>query len=178
MVEFEKRGLPTVSWTAAGFVEDALRSAENFGMPTLSIATMPLPFTNQSPDNIGEMVRECIDQVVHGLTKAPEKTREVDAGFTIVSDERLTFEGEDLLHAMEVMNRQFLEWKWSDGFPLIPPTPERVEGMLRGTSRAEEPAERLRTSLPALSQVLVWQRWRRSPPTPLWPDVVPNTFQS
>ncbi|MEE8292223.1 MAG: hypothetical protein V3R80_12130 [Candidatus Tectomicrobia bacterium] len=138
MMEFEKRGIPTVSWTAEGFVEDALRSAENFGMATLSMATMPLPYTNQSPDNIERMVSECIDQVVHGLTKTPEKAREVDAGFMIVSDERLMFEGEDLLEAMEVMNRQFLEWKWSDGFPLIPPTPERVERMLRGTSRAPD----------------------------------------
>ena len=138
MMEFEKRGIPTVSWTAEGFVEDALRSAENFGMATLSMATMPLPFTNQSPDNIERMVSECIGQVVHGLTKTPEKAREVDAGFMIVPDERLIFEGEDLLEAMEVMNRQFLEWKWSDGFPLIPPTPERVERMLRGTSRAPD----------------------------------------
>ena len=138
MVEFEKHGIPTVAWTAEGFVEDALRSAENFGMPALSIATMPLPFTNQSPDNIGHMVSECIDHVVHGLTRVPEKTRQVDAGFTIVSDERLSFEGEDLLDAMEVMNRQFLEWKWSDGFPLIPPTPDRVERMLRGTRRAPQ----------------------------------------
>ena len=136
MMEFEKRGIPTVSWTAEGFVEDALRSAENFGMATLSMATMPLPFTNQSPDNIERMVSECIDQVAHGLTKTPEKAREVDAGFMIVSDERLIFEGEDLLEAMEVMNRQFLEWKWSDGFPLIPPTPERVLVSVRPLSES------------------------------------------
>lgn len=138
MVEFEKRGIPTVSWTAEGFIEDAMRSAENFGMGSLSIAIMPMPFTNQSSDGISTMVSECIGQVVDGLTRAPERTRKVDAGFTIVTEDRLSFQGEDLLDAMETMNRQFVEWKWSDGFPLIPPTPARVAAMLQGTSRAPQ----------------------------------------
>ncbi len=138
MVEFEKRGVPTVSWTAEGFVEDALRSAENFGMPSLAIATMPQPFTNQSPANIGGLVERNIDQIIRGLSEAPERTRTPDAGFTVVSDDLITFEGADLLDAMDTMNRQLLEWKWSDGFPLVPPTPERVEWMLTGTSRAPQ----------------------------------------
>ncbi len=119
-------------------MEDALRSAENFGMPALSIATMPLPFTNQSPDAITALVDGSIDEVIRGLTKPPDKSRTVDAGFTIVSDEHLTFEGSDLLEAMETMNRQFLDWKWSDGFPLIPPTTERVQQMLTGTSKSPQ----------------------------------------
>ncbi|MBI1988330.1 MAG: nucleotide sugar dehydrogenase [Betaproteobacteria bacterium] len=32
------------------------------------------------------------------------------------------------------MNQQFLEQEWGDGFPLIPPTPEKVERINRGTS--------------------------------------------
>ncbi|MEE9198164.1 MAG: hypothetical protein V3U26_00040, partial [Dehalococcoidia bacterium] len=71
-------------------------------------------------------------------TQPPERKGAVDAGFTVVSDPVLAFEGADLLEAMEAMNRRFLEWKWSDGLPLIPPTPERVEGMLRGTAKAPQ----------------------------------------
>ena len=48
MVEVEKRGVPTVSWTADGFIRDAHRSAESFGLPALPIATMPEPFTTRS----------------------------------------------------------------------------------------------------------------------------------
>ncbi|MFQ5872982.1 MAG: hypothetical protein ACE5JL_04180 [Dehalococcoidia bacterium] len=109
MVEFEKRGAPTVAWTAQAFVEDARRSAENFGVPSLTMATMPLPFTNQNPERVKAMV-----------------------------DPLLTFEGDDQLDALETMNRQFLEWKWSDGLPLVPPTPDRVEGMLGGTGKAPQ----------------------------------------
>ena len=127
MVEFEKRGVPTVSWTADVFINDCRRSAQNFGVATLGMATMPHPFTNQSPGAIKAMVEAGIDQVIQGLTEPPETEYAVDQGFTTVSDPVLTFEGTDLLDAMEAMNRQLLEWKWSDGFPLLPPTPQRVE---------------------------------------------------
>lgn len=135
MVEFEKLGIPTVSWVAKGFIKDALGSAQNFGVPSLAVASIPLPFTNQSPEDIMDMVDSGIDGVIHGLTQPPEGDHMADDGFVTVSDPVLTFEGADLLETMEVMNRQFLDWRWSDGFPLIPPTPDRVEQMLQGTSR-------------------------------------------
>jgi hypothetical protein len=137
MVEFEKRGVPTVSWVARAFDKDAQRSAENFGVPTLAIAHMPLPFTNQSPDIINNMVSAGIDEVIQGLTEAPENSG-ADAGFTTIPQQELSFEGKDLLEAMEAMNRRFLEWRWSDGFPLIPPTADRVELMMKGSHRAPQ----------------------------------------
>lgn len=138
MVELEKTGTPTVSWVAQGFLKDALGSARAFGVPSLSIADMPLPFTNQSPEVINDMVGASIDQVIQGLTEPPEVVHLADEGFTTVSDPVLTFEAGDLLETMEVMNRRFLEWRWSDGFPLVPPTLDRVERMLAGTSRAPQ----------------------------------------
>ena len=36
------------------------------------------------------------------------------------------------------MNESFLDWGWSDGFPLIPPTEEAVKEMLKGTTRSPE----------------------------------------
>ncbi|HAL48554.1 MAG: hypothetical protein FI707_10665 [SAR202 cluster bacterium] len=133
MIEFEKRGIPTTSWTADGFIMDAMRSAENFGMTTFSISTMPLPFTNQSPEGIDAMVDGSIDQVVSGLTEPTTRSGFEEEGFAIVSDPVLTFEGSDLLDAMDAFNRTFIDWKWSDGLPLVPPTVERVERMLQGT---------------------------------------------
>ena len=138
MVELEKRGIPTVSWVAQGFIKDALGSGRNFGVPAVAIADMPLPFTNQRPEAIQNMVEAGIDKVIQGLTEPPETFHMVDEGFTAVADPVLTFEAGDLLEAMEVMNRQLLEWRWSDGFPLVPPTLDRVERMLRGTSRAPQ----------------------------------------
>jgi hypothetical protein len=53
MVELERRGVPTVLFTAQTFVHDAYRSAASFGLAGLPLAVVPLPFTNQKPDERG-----------------------------------------------------------------------------------------------------------------------------
>lgn len=135
MVEFEKRGVPTVSYTAEAFVRDARRSAETFGMPELPIAVVPLPFTNQSDENIFQMVDAAIDQVIAGLTRTPEANGKPKKELIFIEDEWLSFEGGDLLEAVDRMNQQFLQYGWSDGFPLRPPTKRELDRMLTGTSR-------------------------------------------
>jgi hypothetical protein len=45
------------------------------------------------------------------------------------------FEGPTQLDAWKKMNAVFLERNWGDGFPLVPPTPEDVARMLKGTHR-------------------------------------------
>src|SRR5688500_8584483 len=99
---------------------------------------MPFPFTNQNPERIRRIVADNIDEVIQGLTELPEVKAGIEAEFVTVSDPMLTFEGKDLLAAAEAMNRQFLEWKWSDGLPLVPPTPDRVECMLKGINPAPQ----------------------------------------
>ncbi len=136
MVELEKAGVPTTAFTAAAFASDARRSAQAFGLPALPIAVVPLPLTNQTADEIRRAVDGCIDQVIQALTTPP--ARAVDAAAAGALAERVTLEGTDLLDALDRMTRLFLERGWSDGFPLVPPTPDRVEQMLRGTGRAPD----------------------------------------
>ncbi|MFC1915116.1 hypothetical protein ACFLW4_00235 [Chloroflexota bacterium] len=51
------------------------------------------------------------------------------------------------------INRHFLEKEWSLGLPIIPPTPERVNKMLRGTSR--KPGEVIGTVPPKMGTLTV-----------------------
>lgn len=39
---------------------------------------------------------------------------------------------------LDAINRLYRERRWSDGLPIVPPTPERVERMLRHTQRARD----------------------------------------
>jgi len=73
MVEMERRGIPTVLFTAKTFVHDADRSAASFGLPGLPLAVVPLPFTNQRPEDIHRMVDDAFDQVLAGLTRDVER---------------------------------------------------------------------------------------------------------
>ncbi|OGK80018.1 MAG: hypothetical protein A2W08_15010 [Candidatus Rokubacteria bacterium RBG_16_73_20] len=132
MVELERRGIPTVLFTAQTFVHDAHRSAASFGLPGLPLAVVPLPFTNQKPEDVHRMAEAAFDQVVAGLTKAVE-ARAVERP---ALEERLAYEGDDLLDAWGRLQADFLKRGWGDGFPLVAPTERAVAAMLRGTKRA------------------------------------------
>ena len=133
MVELERRGVPTVFFTARTFVHDAQRSAASFGLPGLPIAIVPTPFTNQRPEDIHRMAEQAFDQVRVGLMSEVETPLPVSRPAV---QTRLTYHGSDLLAAWDEMNRDFLRRGWGDGFPIVAPTERAVEAMLRGTRRA------------------------------------------
>jgi hypothetical protein len=133
MVELERRGIPTVLFTAQTFVHDAHRSAASFGLAGLPLAVVPLPFTNQKPGDVHRMAEAAFDEVLAGLTR-PVEAPKVVARPTL--EERFHYEADDLLDAWGRMQADFLQRGWSDGFPLVPPTPRAVETLLRGTKRS------------------------------------------
>ncbi len=132
MVELERRGIPTVLFTAQTFVHDAHRSAASFGLAGLPLAVVPLPFTNQTPADIHRMAEAALDQVVAGLTRTVTAPKDVERPALA---ERLVYEGDDLLAALARMQADFLTRGWSDGFPLVAPTERAVDAMLRGTKK-------------------------------------------
>ena len=101
MVELERRGIQTVLFTAKTFVHDAERSAATFGVPGLPLAVVPLPFTNQRPEDIHRMVDDAFEQVLAGLTRDVEAPKRHEAS---AAAETLAYEGADLLVAWERMN--------------------------------------------------------------------------
>jgi hypothetical protein len=135
MIELERRGIPTVIFTARHFVDDAERTAASLGLPGLPLAVVPLPFTNQTSEAIHRMVDGAVDQVVRGLTEPVAEAAPVERPAV---EERLVYEGEDRYAAWELMNQDFLARGWSDGFPLVAPTSRAVETMLAGTKRAPQ----------------------------------------
>jgi hypothetical protein len=150
MVELERRGVPTVTFTAQTFVHDAHRSAASFGLPGLPIAVVPLPFTNQTPEAVHRMAAEAFEQVLAGLTRPVEAPPESDVAPV---ESRLTYRGDDLLAAWDAMNRDLLRRGWGDGFPLVAPTERAVATMLAGTRRA--PGDVIATLEPGFGQATV-----------------------
>src|SRR2546425_5973173 len=110
MVELERRGIPTVIFTAQTFVHDAERTAASLGLPGLPLAVVPRPFTNQTPEGVHQMVEAAFEQVITGLTRPVAEPGPVDRP---VLEERLTYDGEDMLVAWEAMNRDFRARGWS-----------------------------------------------------------------
>jgi len=132
MCHVERRGTPALAWTAEQFCEDAHWSANVWGVPELAIGVVPECFTNNSPERIRAMVDEATAAVIRALT---EPLPPATLAFERITREgvdlpTLTFSGEDRLAAWEAMNAHFINAGWSDGFPLSPPTVERVAAMV------------------------------------------------
>ena len=74
-------------------------------------------------------IKQNIDQFVQGLTQWQPTYKEKK----IVEPPNLKISGRNYEENFAALNRLFLKNMWSDGLPLLPPTPERVRWILRGT---------------------------------------------
>jgi hypothetical protein len=130
LVRLENEGIPTVGLTARHFELDAKTTAKVVGLPGVPLAIVDAPFTNHTDDEIRAMVDGSIDQVIDGLLKPV--TAATFTAEQVVETE--SFEGDDLLACMDIFNAEFIRRGWSDGLPLIPPTPRKLEAMLAATA--------------------------------------------
>ncbi|MFC1967296.1 hypothetical protein ACFLV2_01445 [Chloroflexota bacterium] len=113
-----------------GFELDARFNAQHEGIEDLALAVVPgggIPTIQQiQQTGLGE---EMADKIVQALTKGP-----VTSDQAIISEAPATptleFVGRDYPEAMAGMEEYFLNQCWSDGFPLVPPTPEAIDRML------------------------------------------------
>jgi hypothetical protein len=136
-VLLEKAGKPTVGIVSRGFEKDAIVSARAFGLPQYRYVLVPDVLTGLTPQQIEQEVSDAIDQIVQVLTTDPvDGSASNSAVLETKHADRLKIEATDWYEAFEKMNQEFLELQWGDGFPIIPATPEKVEWMLRGTTRS------------------------------------------
>lgn len=127
-MQLEKLGRPAVTIVSGRFEGDAAESARVFGMPDLQYVVVPWLYRNLDLPRVIEQTDKAIDDLVRELTTV----RQVGSRRIEVA-ERERFKGWDRLEAVERMNEEFLLRDWGDGFPLLPPTPEAVERLLKGT---------------------------------------------
>ena len=113
-------------------------------MPGLPIAVVPHPVAKLQPDEVAAMARDVVDEIVRiwqtdaealrGEFREKEppvkgrlRYRSMFEGNYSAPDAPERLKGPDDL---EGVNRLFYSRGWTDGLPIIPPTPERYEKML------------------------------------------------
>lgn len=131
MVGVEERGCPTVSIVAEVFVDDARRTASSLGLDAIPLLIMPSGFTNRDADEVDRMLAPVIDRL-DDLMRADVPATDLAARVQPAAIE--TIDGGDPMVSIEQFNERFLERGWSDGLPLVAPTPAAVERMLAQTS--------------------------------------------
>jgi hypothetical protein len=136
----EKLGVPTVYLTTSQFLKDAHLSADDNGVPHLRIIGVPADkyYSERiTKERAKPVAAAAFDEMIDMLTRpiTPEETK---PNTKPAAQKTIQVTGESLATAIENFNRLFLENHWSDGLPILPATPERVEWMLTGTSRSPE----------------------------------------
>ena len=131
----------------------ALAKTEAMGwdMPGLPLAVVPHPLARRNAEECGEFAARVLGEIAEALTDDPRslaakyRDKTVQAGSRRryrslfesefnAPDAPATFKGPD---SIEAMNRLFYRRGWTDGLPVLPPTPRRVEAMLAGRDPGE-----------------------------------------
>mgnify|MGYP001238444092 CR=1 FL=1 len=136
MVATEKAGVPAVAIAARSFARAWQSCVDGWGQPNTAFVTIPHATTGQQADFIRNMVDEQIDAIIEGLTVVPAGIgRRNGASSTGKNVDLYAIEMDETPNGLNAVNDFLAERDWSDGIPVIPPTPAAVEQMLNATKR-------------------------------------------
>ncbi len=134
----EKLGKPGVYVCTDNFAPDAISAAEDVGMPRARIVTVASSDyyrLRESAERLKPVAEALVDHLIDALKrpltsleKSTEQKKDLLEPITVTAD---SYE-----LAAQKFNQIFLENHWGDGLPLLPPTEEAVQTMLKGTSRS------------------------------------------
>ena len=126
-VTVEEAGTPAVVICNEDFLNLA-KEISTRTAPGLRIVSEPVPSENTVMEKAREGISQVIDDIITALTKplsAEEKSPKAEVRR---ESPRIGFKGD-----LEEVNRFFYQRGWTDGLPIIPPTDEKVQEMLKGT---------------------------------------------
>ncbi|MBN1177300.1 MAG: hypothetical protein JXA51_06430 [Dehalococcoidales bacterium] len=135
----EKMGKPGVFINCTTFDDDARSASADNGMPTVrrvKISSEDFYKLRGEVETVRPLVESVFDEIIDALTK-PLTAEDMDTSAVESEDEayEITVTAESYPEAAEEFNRIYLDNRWGDGLPMVPPTPERVKWMLTGTKR-------------------------------------------
>jgi hypothetical protein len=138
----EGDGVPCVAVHTHVFARVAKSTARLRGMPTLRQAFVPQPVVGRTPAELRGYIegadqiskRPFMQEVFDGLTRPLDEADLAGASFERSTPRLLPPDTEENLRNLFVENR------WTDFLPIVLPTEERVEAMLKGTS---QPADKV-----------------------------------
>lgn len=132
----EKLSIPAVGIFTSAFIQLAKGQAIGAGMPDMRFAVVPHPVDGLPANVVQAKAQGIVDDIIKALTCPPKDDQRISADTAVGMEVTVRIRGADPWDALEKMNRLFLHRGWSSGFPLVPPTREKVDWMLRGTDCA------------------------------------------
>ena len=135
-MSLESSGVPTVAVHTNVFARIARAVALANGMPRTRQAFVPQPVVGRSPAELRAYIegndavsgRPFMQEVIEGLSRPLDEEDLKGATFERATPRLLEPDSEENLQELFIRNR------WTDFLPIVLPTEERVERMLKGTS--------------------------------------------
>ncbi len=134
---YEKKGIPGLHMCMETMYDQATFSFLSHGLPTMRIVSIPTLMwikAENKAENYPPIAEYMCDAVVKALTD-PLTEEEKNPPIPEYDFGNIKFEGKDADEALKKFQDYFMEHAFSDGVPVLPPTPEAVDEMLKGTSR-------------------------------------------
>ncbi len=144
----EEANLPAVGVVSSGFEAMARSVAKIFGDDEPRLAVYPGAIQTDTDETFGRKVHEIVlDQIEEALQRS--KPGAPDGEIEIEPEPReVVFTG-----SLDEVEEYFLRKGWSDGLPIVPPTPDRVDRFLAATK--EEPGTVLGVLPPELREITI-----------------------
>jgi hypothetical protein len=144
-VKLEKLGKPGVFINCTTFDDDAKSASSDNAMPALrrvKISSGDFYKLRGKVETVRPLVEAVFDDIINALTKplTAEEAKPPQEKSDEDGPPQMTVTGDSYPAAAEEFNQIYLDKRWGDGLPLVPPTPERVRWMLSGTNRSPDEA--------------------------------------
>jgi hypothetical protein len=135
-MQVEKMGLPTAPLVTIAFKDLAKSNAASRGMPDERICFLPHPMTNKSDEEMYKVLegndpvtnKPLMPEIIAALTQ-PLTADEKKTGTISPDIGPRTYSG-----TQDELQRLYCDNNYTDFMPIILPTEEKVEAMLKGTS--------------------------------------------
>jgi hypothetical protein len=125
----EELGVPTVTVATSEFISLGKATAVSRGGADLSFVVVPHPMGMIPLPEIRKKAEDAFPEILKAAVQQNPKTK-LRPGKPPYPAQRIEFRG-----TVEDLNNLAFEKGWSMGLPILPPTPDRVAAMLKGTSR-------------------------------------------
>jgi hypothetical protein len=124
----EGRGIPSVVLGTDAFISLARAASLKYGLPHLAVATVPHPIGGLDPKLVEAKAETIVDDVLAALTRDPAPPAAMAAAAGAA--------GAEAPDDLDQFQAWAMEQRWSDGLPVLPPTPARVARLLGSRDRA------------------------------------------
>jgi hypothetical protein len=131
-IALEKKGIPTVAMVGPGFMTISKTIGKFEGIPDLRVVGRVI-FGSERFAWETFSHAELAEEIIAALARPAVTNAGTTKSGNAPKEELLSFTGDGIGQVMETVDKEFYKRHWTDGLPIIPPTEERIQWMLKGT---------------------------------------------